>query len=334
MTGPNWPNSGEIDILEGVNGQLQNQMTMHTGPGCTLVEQNCQGNLGCSTKGGAYGDNFNSAGGGVYAMEWTSQNINIWFFSRGSIPGDINSSAPKPRTWGNPTAQFTGGSGCNIDSHFRDNNLVFDTTFCGDWAGNVFSQDGTCSSKASSCQDFVQNNPEAFKESYWAVNSLKVYERNGATGDADEGPSSPPAISVAEATSAPASASPTFVPQTSLPSTPVYSAQITPIVPSIPIISANATSTAFPIDSASGTYIQPTPTEPVVMVTQTVTGDFVATHTIHPSHVFGGGRFGDGGQQRGGGGGGRHNGAILPEKRIKHRAARHLALHKQGERRI
>lgn len=36
MVGPNWPSSGEIDIIEGVNDAAQNQMTLHTSPGCTV----------------------------------------------------------------------------------------------------------------------------------------------------------------------------------------------------------------------------------------------------------------------------------------------------------
>lgn len=52
---------------------------------------------------------------------------------------------------------------------------VFDITFCGDWAGSVWSSSG-CAGKASTCNAFVQNNPTAFDETYWRVNSLKVYE--------------------------------------------------------------------------------------------------------------------------------------------------------------
>jgi hypothetical protein len=72
---------------------------------------------------------------------------------------------------------------------------VFDTTFCGDWAGNVWSGDAVCRSQAPSCQPFVQNNPSAFTEAYWLVNSLKFYQWNG---QASTTPSwtSPPASSV------------------------------------------------------------------------------------------------------------------------------------------
>ncbi|KAL8744426.1 MAG: hypothetical protein Q9184_008000 [Pyrenodesmia sp. 2 TL-2023] len=178
MTGPNWPNSGEIDIIEGVNTGSQNQITMHTGPGCTLAGSSCEGGLGCHIKppgSNNYGTNFNNAGGGVYAMEWTSGYINVWFWPRGGIPGDVLGANPSPSTWGAATASFVGGDNCNIDQHFQNNNIVFTTTFCDDWAGNVWGQDGTCSALGGSCQEYVQNHPEAFAEAYWTVNSLKVY---------------------------------------------------------------------------------------------------------------------------------------------------------------
>ncbi|KAI4117239.1 MAG: hypothetical protein LQ338_007586 [Usnochroma carphineum] len=181
-TGPNWPSSGEIDIIEGVNTGAQNQVVLHTGDGCTLAGGSCQGGSGCPVKlagSNNYGTDFNNANGGVYATEWTSGSVNIWFFPRGSIPSDIASSNPNPSSWGAATASYVGGDNCNIDQHFMNNNIVFNTDFCGDWAGVVWSGDSTCSALAGSCQEYVQNHPEAFAESYWTVNSLKVYQDNG-----------------------------------------------------------------------------------------------------------------------------------------------------------
>lgn len=37
MVGDNWPYGGEIDLIEGVHNSVQNQMTLHTAPGCTLT---------------------------------------------------------------------------------------------------------------------------------------------------------------------------------------------------------------------------------------------------------------------------------------------------------
>jgi hypothetical protein len=40
----------------------------------------------------------------------------------------------------------------------------------------VWSNDTTCRAKAPTCQSFVQNNPSAFAEAYWSINSLQVYQ--------------------------------------------------------------------------------------------------------------------------------------------------------------
>ncbi|KAK4690975.1 hypothetical protein P7C71_g5929, partial [Lecanoromycetidae sp. Uapishka_2] len=197
LVGPNWPNEGEIDIIEGVNDGANNAMTLHTSDNCTITDDggftgtlgdtNCYvyasgqpSNAGCSIENQntqSYGTDFNNIGGGVIATEWTSSDINIWFFPRGSTPADITNGDPDPTTWGEPVAQFQGG--CDIDSHFQNQQIVFDTTFCGDWAGAAWASSSYCSSLASSCQDYVQNNPSAFANAYWLVNSLQVYQSDG-----------------------------------------------------------------------------------------------------------------------------------------------------------
>jgi hypothetical protein len=196
MVGPSWPNGGEIDIIEGVNTQNHNAMTLHTADGCNIYDNNnftgslysddCYvnaadqtNNLGCqitTNQYNTYGDGFNNVGGGVYAMEWTDEAISIWFFQRGAIPSNVLSSNPQPDyTWGKPLSQFTGC--CDIPEFFSDNQIVFDVTFCGDWAGSVWGSDSTCSALSGSCTDYVANNPHAFGNSYWSINSLKVFEQ-------------------------------------------------------------------------------------------------------------------------------------------------------------
>jgi hypothetical protein len=74
-------------------------------------------------------------------MQWESSGVYVWFFPRGSIPSDIQNGAPVPGNWGLPIVAFNGGSASNIDSFFSNENIVFDTTFCGDvspLASNLF----------------------------------------------------------------------------------------------------------------------------------------------------------------------------------------------------
>jgi len=192
LVGPNWPNSGEIDIIEGVNTNTLDATTLHTSNGCAMNRSytpftghwsatNCYvdapgqaNNQGCGiTAGpGSYGAPFNNGGGGVYALEWTNNHIQAFFFNRNNIPGDIKSNAPVPSSWGKPYALFPLGEHCN-PNHFMNMNLVIDLTFCGDWAGGVFNAD--CPGKGS-CQSFVQNNPTSFTEAYWWFNSIKVFQ--------------------------------------------------------------------------------------------------------------------------------------------------------------
>ena len=173
---------------------------MHTNTGCSIVNtgkftgtiasSNCDvkapdqaTNVGCAIKTTdtrSYGTGFNQAGGGVYATEWTSDAVSIWFFSRSQIPADISSGSPDPSGWGLPQAQFAGA--CDIDSHLKNQQIVFTNTFCGDWGGQVWAQDATCGPLASTCQAFVQNNPSAFKNAYWQINSLRVYQGQSSGG--------------------------------------------------------------------------------------------------------------------------------------------------------
>lgn len=87
--GPTWPQTGEIDIVEGVNDYTNDQATVHTNSGCELPSSNATalgisgsvvggtncaaldtGNQGCGIRASqtnSFGAAFNSIGGGVYA---------------------------------------------------------------------------------------------------------------------------------------------------------------------------------------------------------------------------------------------------------------------------
>jgi hypothetical protein len=133
---------GEIDIYEGFNDIEQVYMTLHTDGDCTFnppanaqsgVSNNdnfdCQldNPVGCSVKGpvGSYGSSFNAQGGGVFAMEWTSTFIRIYFFSRNAIPADIIAGKPDSSKWGIPAADFDSQyGGCDIDANFPPQTIV------------------------------------------------------------------------------------------------------------------------------------------------------------------------------------------------------------------
>jgi len=199
LVGPNWPNNGEIDIIEGVNRNLQDQTTLHTSYGCTMSEvptnsfsgrwgtgthnnpsNNCwvnapnqytNGGCGIIANQGNYGAGLNGLGGGVYATVWNSTRIIAYFFTHSQVPADIRSNNPNPNNWGTPYANFILGGDCPA-SHFRDMSIVINLTFCGDWAGSVFADN--CPGLGS-CQSYVQNNPGKFQPAYWSINSLKVF---------------------------------------------------------------------------------------------------------------------------------------------------------------
>ncbi len=107
--GADWPNNGEIDIIEGVNQQTENYMTLHSRDGCTMnsvkrdeftgqwavddgdvLATNCYvnaprqfANQGCSIHGGRYGSAFNQGAGGVVVTYWEANEfIKIWNFPR------------------------------------------------------------------------------------------------------------------------------------------------------------------------------------------------------------------------------------------------------------
>lgn len=61
------------------------------------------------------------------------------------------------------------------------------TNFCGDWSGSEWAG-SSCSSKAPTCDKFVQNNPEAFKDVYWNINSFKIYQKGNSSPNPGNGP--------------------------------------------------------------------------------------------------------------------------------------------------
>jgi hypothetical protein len=239
-----WPLDGEIDILEGVNDEVRNAVTLHTAAGCAisnasmpatggdftqeytgvLTTDDCDvnaadqdKNVGCSIKAPAalpassvvsgemveeekglpsYGTPFNAAGGGIYALEWTKTHIQAWFFPRNAAEFPIieaqisnsSSSSPDPSSWGVPIAKFA-GEGCDWEERFKDLRIIFNTAFCGDWAGAEEVWASSCAAKTGvdKCEDYVRDHPEAFEEAYWEIKGLRWFEPEETEGKSKRG---------------------------------------------------------------------------------------------------------------------------------------------------
>ncbi|KAF4615089.1 hypothetical protein D9613_003286 [Agrocybe pediades] len=199
--GPTWPQNGEIDILEGVHDNEHNQIAFHTNPGCmydpnatftgtipgdpseanrTNCDASARQNSGCDVvewSQASYGPFFEQQGGGVLAMKWDENDISVWSFFRAAVPTDITAGTPNPSTWGLPSARLM-NTMCDIPNFFANHTIVFDITFCGDWAGNSYATTncpGTCLERLM--------DPANFVNATWSINSLKVYRKELLSGN-------------------------------------------------------------------------------------------------------------------------------------------------------
>ncbi|WWC85982.1 uncharacterized protein L201_000853 [Kwoniella dendrophila CBS 6074] len=201
-----WPEGGEIDIIEGVNGKDTNQGTLHTTPGCTMptnvdatgqqLRTDCavhgNDNQGCGVKDrreDSFGPSFNKDQGGWYAMQRSNSGIKMWFWSRknGNVPADVKTgpATVDPSKWGKPFANFP-STHCDMKQHFGKHKIIINNSLCGDWAGAVYQQQGC----PLTCDQHVMNDPAAFRESYWKIRALRVYTENNREldyeGEADD----------------------------------------------------------------------------------------------------------------------------------------------------
>ncbi|OEH76822.1 PAN domain-containing protein [Cyclospora cayetanensis] len=201
-----WPDTGEIDIIEGANLQEHAHAAVHTKKGCVMPSSTDEfngrwtetvhgqaidcwdlatsDNVGCSIESyeDAYGAPLNRKGGGLYVMQLHhSKYIRIWFFTRQEAPLDLTSGTPTPDFWNQkPLAYFTLGSNCKGDQYFGEQRIVINTTFCGGYAGYTFSEAQGCPGNGlTDCEKYVRENPSAFREAYWDIKSIKVYQRSG-----------------------------------------------------------------------------------------------------------------------------------------------------------
>ncbi|VDB85426.1 unnamed protein product [Peniophora sp. CBMAI 1063] len=181
---------GEIDIIESINLQTQNQYSLHTRTGCTLSNSssfprtgvqtqtdNCDsaanGNAGCIVQEPAQNSVGASFAGGVYAMYWSNNGVQMWFFPKSSVPSDLASNTPDPSTWPTPGASYP-ASTCDPTTFFSPQAIIFDIEVCGaNYAGldSIFHQ--TCPS-VTHCQDLVRS-ASNYDNAYWEINYVKTF---------------------------------------------------------------------------------------------------------------------------------------------------------------
>lgn len=134
-----------------------------------------------------YGTPFNAAAGGIYATEIAPDSISVWFIPRTDPQYALLFPTPASSTFlnttlstslfGTPIARFSGA--CDFKERFKNLKIVFDTTFCGPWAGGEW-ETGGCAKKTGvkTCEAYVRDNPQAFADAYWEIAGLKWFQKD------------------------------------------------------------------------------------------------------------------------------------------------------------
>ncbi|KAK0716175.1 hypothetical protein B0H67DRAFT_554534 [Lasiosphaeris hirsuta] len=69
--------------------------------------------------------------GGIVAVEWRGEGIQMWQFGRTAIPTDIKAGKPDPSAWPVALADFP-STNCDIGGKFRNASIVANIDVCGD----------------------------------------------------------------------------------------------------------------------------------------------------------------------------------------------------------
>lgn len=201
-----WPSSGELDIIENINGQKLIYNTLHTCPQMCDSEWNDDGkiincanakagdpNSGCS--GEAYEIDSPQ---GTFACLWEKDRIKFYYWTADEdvrYEGGPLSADPNPDLWSgknlkNKVQLLETDNSCNNASHgdwqckscegsnhclFRNMKMIFNITLCGSWAGNLFDETPNA---LNNCKEFIFGegksiiNDQFFKIEYVAVKKI------------------------------------------------------------------------------------------------------------------------------------------------------------------
>ncbi|CDO77470.1 Glycoside Hydrolase Family 16 protein [Trametes cinnabarina] len=178
-------------------------MALHTAPGCTqpsdamqlgkTIGTDCSAGpnsaTGCAvaeTQSNSFGNDFASAGGGVWATQFDVSGVYIWFWTRKAVPDSVTNVKDTIDTssWGTPSAAWPSSS-CDITKSFDAQQLVIDITLCGDWAGQPNIYQSTCggplgNSTVDICylNNVINTNGSNYADAYFEISSIKVFTVN------------------------------------------------------------------------------------------------------------------------------------------------------------
>jgi len=169
-------------------------MGLHSTAGCTQSPQakqtskvvngtNCEGGAGCIVTNDnpvSFGEAFAKASGGVFVAELAENGVSIWFFERAKVPDVFKTKPDKVDTTalGTPMGNWPSDT-CDPTKFFLPQALVFDITFCGDFAGSPQFFPQTCSGMCYN--DYVINNGSAgYANAYFDVGYVRVFSSNSS----------------------------------------------------------------------------------------------------------------------------------------------------------
>ena len=159
-------------MYEGVNNQNANQATLHTASGCTQTDNtlnsDCSSGSGCGVEFGSnsFGSQINN-GGGVFAMQYATTGVYVWFWARSDAPTGTtqgDSSSIDISSWPEPQATFNFGDSCPSTMINTNQQVTMNIDLCGPW---VESSTNGCNF-GSSCEDYVAN--ADLSDSYFDIN--------------------------------------------------------------------------------------------------------------------------------------------------------------------
>lgn len=202
-----WPASGELDIIENINGEKVIHNTLHTCPQMCDSEWNDDGqiincanakstdvNSGCSGK--AYEIDSPE---GTFACLWEKDQIKFYYWNSAEkvrFEGGPLSEDPQPQLWDlknlknkvqlletdvpceSSVHQQWQCASCESSNHcsFRNMKMIFNITLCGVWAGNKFDDTPNA---FNNCKEYIFDegrsliNNQYLKIEYVSVSEIK-----------------------------------------------------------------------------------------------------------------------------------------------------------------